>query len=247
MIAVTATAGCGWNVSNSIAWVQITNGASGVGNGTVNFSVVGNTGVRRSAQMTVAGQAFTVSQGANFVDVAQDHPFYEEIGKISAAGISLGCDTDGLMYCADQAVTREQMAAFIIRALGMFDPPQPSMQRFVDVPPSNLFYRFIEELAVRGVTLGCSSNGPLYCPTSTVTREQMAAFIIRALGQPNPPTPGSQRFADVPPSNIFYAFIEQMALQGITLGCNANGPLYCPTSDVTRAQMAAFLARAFSL
>lgn len=246
-VAVTATAGCGWNVSNSIPWVQVTSSTSGIGNGQVDFNVLANAGVRRSAQMTIAGQTLAVSQGASFLDLALDHPFYEEIGKVSAAGITLGCDVDGLMYCADAVVTREQMAAFIIRALGEFNPPQPSSQRFVDVPPSNPFYAFIEDLAVRGVTLGCNASGPLYCPAGTVTREQMAAFIIRALGTPSPPPPASQRFVDVPPANIFYAFIEEMALRSITLGCNATGPLYCPGSDVTRGQMAAFLTRAFNL
>jgi S-layer family protein len=54
-----------------------------------------------------------------------------------------------------------------------------------------------------------------------------------------------QRFADVPPTNIFYAFIEEMAVRGITLG--GGGGNYCPTQAVTRGQMAPFLVRAFSL
>jgi hypothetical protein len=62
---------------------------------------------------------------------------------------------------------------------------------------------------------------------------------------PNPPTPPSQRFADVPSSRPGYAFIDQMAQRGITLGCSSNS--YCPDAIVTRGQMAAFLARAFKL
>jgi hypothetical protein len=75
----------------------------------------------------------------------------------------------------------------------------------------------------------------------------MAAFIIRALGEINPPTPPNQRFNDVPPSNQFYNFIDRMAVLNITLGCSANPPLYCPSSVVSRLQMAAFLVRAFDL
>jgi hypothetical protein len=74
------------------------------------------------------------------------------------------------------------MAAFIIRALGDFNPPTPAFQRFADVPPSNPFYNFIEQMALRGITLGCGSNPPAYCPAQDVTREQMAAFIVRAFG-----------------------------------------------------------------
>jgi hypothetical protein len=135
------------------------------------------------------------------------------------------------------------MAAFIIRALGEFNPPAPSSQRFTDVPPTNPFYNFIDRMAVLQITLGC--GGGNYCPASGVTREQMAAFMIRALGEFNPPTPPSQRFLDVPPTNPFYNFIDRMADLEITLGC--GGGNYCPSSTVTRGQMAAFLVRAFNL
>jgi hypothetical protein len=135
------------------------------------------------------------------------------------------------------------MAAFIIRALGMPNPPVPPTQRFADVPPENPFYAFIEELAVRQITLGC--GGGNYCPGDPVKRDQMAAFIIRALGEFNPPIPATQRFTDVPPSNPFYAFIDRMAERQITLGCGVG--VYCPQLSVSRGQMAAFLVRAFSL
>jgi hypothetical protein len=137
------------------------------------------------------------------------------------------------------------MAAFIIRALGDFNPPPPAQQRFLDVPPQNPFYAFIEQMAIRQITLGC--GGGNYCPGDPVLRDQMAAFIIRALHPPGyiPPQPAQQRFLDVPPGNPFYAHIEEMAVRQITLGC--GGGNYCPTLAVTRGQMAAFLVRAFNL
>jgi hypothetical protein len=98
-------------------------------------------------------------------------------------------------------------------------------------------------MAARQITVGC--GGGNYCPGSLVLREQMAAFMIRALGEFNPPTPPSQRFLDVPPSNVFYNFIDRMAVLNITLGC--GGGNYCPGQSVTRGQMAAFLVRAFNL
>lgn len=75
----------------------------------------------------------------------------------------------------------------------------------------------------------------------------MAAFLIRALGEFNPPTPLTQRFNDVPPPNPIYNFVDRMAVLGITLGCSSPPPLYCPANSVTRGQMAAFLVRAFNL
>jgi hypothetical protein len=182
-----------------------------------------------------------INVGQAFSDVPANHLFYTEITKLSARGVTLGCGGDS--YCPEVIVTREQMAAFIVRALGQPNPAAPASQRFADVPPTHPFYGFIDQMAVRQITLGCSSS--TYCPGSLVTREQMAAFMIRALGEFFPAAPASQRFADVPPTHPFYGFIDQMAIRQITLGCgNMN---YCPSSPVTRAQMAAFLVRAFNL
>jgi hypothetical protein len=241
---ITVAAGCAWNATSNDSWITITSGNSGSGNGTVSYSVDANPGgTIRSGTITAAGQTFTVAQGIDFLDVPQSNPFYNEIGKLAARGVTLGCG--GGNYCPIQVVTRGQMAAFIIRALGDFNPPTPAVQRFLDVPPINPFYAFIEEMAVRQITLGC--GGGNYCPFNPVTREQMAAFIIRGLGDFNPPDPPMQRFQDVPPTNLFYNFIDQMAVRQITLGCSASPPLYCPTGQVTRQQMAAFLVRAFDL
>jgi hypothetical protein len=193
--------------------------------------------------MTIAGMSFSVFQGVAFLDVPQNHVFYTEIGKLSARGVTLG--TGGGNYSPDDVVTRQQMAAFIIRALGDFNPPQPAQQRFLDVGPSNAFYAFIEQMAVRQITLGC--GGGNYCPGDPVLRDQMAAFIIRALHPPGyvPPAPAVQRFPDVTPGNAFFAHIEEMAIRQITLGC--GGGNYCPALAVSRGQMAAFLVRAFNL
>jgi hypothetical protein len=246
-INITAPAGCNWNASsNNPDFLTITSSSSGSGNTTLSYSVAPHSNTsNRTGTITIANQTFTVFQGAAFLDVPPSHPFYTEIGKLSARGVTLGCG-DG-NYCPDQAVTREQMAAFIMRVRGEFNPPTPATQRFDDVPPTHPFYNFIDRMALLQITLGCGSNPPLYCPGNPVLREQMAAFIIRALHEPGylPPPPSAQRFNDVPPSNPFYAHIEEMAMRGITLGCGGNPPLYCPTQAVTRAQMAAFLVRAF--
>jgi hypothetical protein len=242
-ITVAAGGGCNWNASTTAPWITINSG-SGAGNGTVSYTVGVNASStsNRSATVTVAGLSFTVAQGAAFLDVPPTNQFYDDIGRLSARGVTVG---DGAgHYLPDQFVTREQMAAFIIRALGDFDPPPPSSQRFTDVLPSNPFYAFIDEMAQRQITVGC--GGSNYCPGSNVAREQMAAFIIRALGEFDPPMPPSQRFTDVPPSNVFYNFIDRMAVLNVTLGCTPDHLSYCPQASVTRAQMAAFLVRAFN-
>lgn len=148
------------------------------------------------------------------------------------------------------------MAAFIIRALGDPNPPTPPSQRFTDVPPSNGFYNSIDEMAVRQITAGCGAG--IYCPSQNVTHDQMSAFIMRALAIFDPPTPASQRFLDVPPTNIFYNFIDVYAGRGIWTGAAENWtghpegactPVnnFCPSKHVSRAQMAKILVTAFNL
>lgn len=243
----TISSACAWTAVSESDWITLTSPAQGNGNGSLSYTVDPNSlTTARSGSILIDGLTVPVVQGANFLDVAQNHIFYEFIGKISARGVTLGCG--GGNYCPGAPVSREQMAAFIMRSLGILSPPAPSQPTFIDVPPSHIFYAFIEELARRGITLGCGNDpqgNRLFCPTATVTREQMAAFIIRALGVFNPPPPAIQRFDDVPPTHIFYAFIEEMALRGITLGCTPD--LYCPQAGVSREQMAAFLGRAFAL
>jgi hypothetical protein len=118
--------------------------------------------------------------------------------------------------------------------------------RFSDVPTGHPYYNDIDKIAELGVTLGCGPDGngnPMYCVSANVTRAQMAAFIMRAKGEPNPPTPPQQRFADVLPSHPFYNHIDRMAVLNITLGC--GGGNYCPEGNVTHEQMAAFMDRAY--
>jgi S-layer family protein len=237
---------CAWTASTTATFIHITSGSSGAGNGAVQYSVDVNPGPNiRSDTIKIGGQTFTVYQGIDFLDVPSNDPFYTDIGKLAARGVTLGCGSGN--YCPNAPVTREQMAAFILRAIGEFDPPTPPSQRFNDVPPGNPFYNSIDRLAVLNITVGCTPDHLFYCPVDPVKRDQMSAFILRGLGEFNPPTPGSQRFLDVPPSNVFYNFIDRMAVLNITLGCTPDHLMYCPSDSVTRAQMAAFLVRAFNL
>jgi hypothetical protein len=101
----------------------------------------------------------------------------------------------------------------------------------------------IETIFVPGITLGCSPTAPLYCPSAPVTRQQMASFLARMLHLPASATD----YFDDDSGSVHQAAINSIAAAGITLGCDATGQHYCPTAQVTRAQMASFLARALDL
>jgi hypothetical protein len=109
---------------------------------------------------------------------------------------------------------------------------------FTDIG-SSAFKNDILWLYSEGITGGCSSTK--FCPTATVTREQMASFLARALKLP---ASGVDFFTD-DNSSIHEGDINRIAAAGITGGCDTGR--FCPGSNVTREQMASFLARAFAL
>ncbi|HEX9712695.1 MAG TPA: S-layer homology domain-containing protein, partial [Actinomycetota bacterium] len=118
-------------------------------------------------------------------------------------------------------------------------------QTFEDVSPTHPFFNFIETLVAEGITAGCSTSPPKYCPSSSVTRGQMAVFLIRAMGEEGNLEPYEGTFSDVPITHSFALYIEHLARLEITGGC--GGGKYCPSSSVTRGQMAVFLVKAFEL
>jgi hypothetical protein len=61
------------------------------------------------------------------------------------------------------------------------------------------------------------------------------------------PAPAFAQFNDVPTTDWAFQFIEALAKAGITTGCSIDPPLYCPDSQITRREMAVFLAVALGL
>ena len=110
---------------------------------------------------------------------------------------------------------------------------------FDDVEPSSTHAADIVTLAEHGITRGCGSGR--FCPGDTVTRQQMASFLVRALDL----EAGSDSFEDVTTGNLHRSDIAALARAGITRGC--GGPRFCPEAPVTRGQMASFLVRALDL
>jgi Putative binding domain, N-terminal len=63
--SVSALNGCTWAASVNVSWITVTSGARGNGDGAATFSVAANTGPLRSANITIAGQTFSVTQDAS--------------------------------------------------------------------------------------------------------------------------------------------------------------------------------------
>ena len=183
-----------------------------------------------------------------FADVAKNYWAWASIESLKNAGITSGCaTTPGLIYCPDATVTRAQMAVFLLKGIhgSAYTPPAVvSSTGFTDVSADYWAAPWIKQLAAEGITSGCGAG--FYCPDAAVTRAQMAIFLLKSKhGSSYSPADATGIFTDVPVGYWADKWIEQLASEGITSGCGTG--FYCPDTNATRAQMAVFLVKTFSL
>jgi hypothetical protein len=111
--------------------------------------------------------------------------FVGNVEWLAETGVTRGCTPD--RFCPNEPVTRGQMAAFLFRAMSAADLVDESE---VDIDPpsadaeSHFFGGEIAWLVGEGISTGCGVDDS-FCPDDPVTRGQMAAFLVRALGVPS--------------------------------------------------------------
>jgi hypothetical protein len=118
--------------------------------------------------------------GIVFLDIAVDDFAASFVEQLFADGITGGCGSGN--YCPSNAVTRAQMAVFLLKAKhgAGYQPPVPSGAIFGDVDLSYWAVSWIEQLAAEGITGGCGESD--FCPERSVTRAEMAVFMVRTFG-----------------------------------------------------------------
>jgi uncharacterized protein (DUF1800 family) len=182
---------------------------------------------------------------SDFIDVPQASAFHAPVETIIRDGITAGCG--GGNYCPSASITRAQMAVFLLRAEhgAAYVPPGATGTVFGDVHAGDFAADWIEQLYAEGITGGCQAGTPPnYCPSASVTRAQMGVFLLKIYhGTGYAPPAATGVFSDVPVSNPFAPWVEELARLSVTTGC--GGSLYCPSNAVTRGQMAVFLAKTF--
>ncbi len=121
-------------------------------------------------------------------------------------------------------------------------PARPSSRPaapFTDIAGTT-FEADIEWLFTEGITKGCTPT--LFCPDRTVTRDEMASFLVRMFKL----TEGGDIDAFTDDDGTTHEIqINTLAHAGITEGCTAT--TFCPKRNVRRDEMASFLARAVPL
>lgn len=193
------------------------------------YTHAGGSWTRGSSGTYYAAMVF-VELCRGFVDIGSSS-FKAEIGWLVESKVTAGCSWN--TFCPGASVTREQMASFLRRVTGI---PAQASGWFTDIG-SSMHRGDINGIAVAKVAAGCTDSR--YCPTTRVTRGQMASFLTRAL---NLPVVARDYFSD-DDGTTHEGAINALAAAGITGGCSAGR--FCPSSAVTREQMAGFLYRAF--
>jgi hypothetical protein len=181
----------------------------------------------------------TTTRSVEFLDIAGS-VHATAIRWLAAQGITKGCTSDGTTFCPSDPVSRDQMASFLVRAMQYEDPDEGDL--FWDDDGST-HEASIDRLVTAGVTEGCDAvDLGRFCPDDPVTREQMASFLVRALGYAE--DGGGDLFVD-DDGSTHEKSIDLLATAGVTAGCSPpNNDRFCPTDPVTRGQMASFLFRA---
>lgn len=177
-----------------------------------------------------------------FADIPTGAIYEYSAETIYRHGVTTGCLSNPLRYCPNDAVTRLQMAIFMLR--GMHGPgylPPAAVHTFTDVSGGDATWA--SKAIVDGVLATCGTNQ--FCPTAALPRQEMARALVRA--RYGPTAAGSTYvpglFSDVDPSSVYAPFIQRIYNDAVTFGCGTG--LYCPNDAVTRASMALFMVRNF--
>jgi len=207
----------------------------------------GNTGSSVPVSVTV--------DNVTFSDVGCRHWAWRPIEAVARSGIATGFT--GGTYQPNFIVNRAQMAVFVARAsdkiaggLANFTPPPCGSETFADVRCDHWAYTYIEYLVSKKITSGYATG--LYQPDKEMGRDEMAIFLARIADLRGhdyaafaPPRCGQETFRDVHCDFWTYKPIEYLVRHGVISG--SDGRTFEPLQQVTRLQMAAFLAPAVNL
>jgi uncharacterized repeat protein (TIGR03803 family) len=194
---------------------------------------------------TITAPTSAVVGATGIMATAPNHAGSTYNWTLSGGAITAGQGSSSILFDAGPASTTMALSVVETSSAGCASSAGTANVQvdFLDVPPSDPFHDFVDTIARNGITTGCGAGN--YCPDASVTRAQMAVFLLRGEHGPSYTPPACAGiFTDVTctPGVGFSDWIEELAGEGITAGC--GGGNYCPDSAVTRAQMAVFLLRA---
>ena len=137
-------------------------------------------------------------------------------------------DPQGAFRPSDPA-TRAEVAEFIVRLLPTLTMVSEGTGRFADVPADHPDIRAIEALATAEITKGCDTDPPRFCPDKSVTRAEVATFLVRALGLIDTDPPESARIA----AGSQHSCVVRSDDTVVCWGSNYSGQINAPAGKYT--------------
>jgi len=202
------------------------------------------------AQPATHSQTAAVAQ--TFTDIQGNEWYAEAVRALARQGIVEGRQ-DG-SFGADESVTRAQMAVFLARALGL---PESPGQPFFDVNKPDWFAGAVGALYQKRLIQGTSPI--VFSPDRPINRQQAATLVMRCLKfflESDPASAVEHELAKEQAAAWLMGFRDRPLIAPDHAVSVANayrlgvieGPAdgwFFPALDLTRAQMAVMLYRAF--
>ena len=172
---------------------------------------------------------------AAFSDVSEAAWYYGAVAWAAERGIA---QSDMERFAPDAPCSRAEMVTFLYRAAGS---PKTAWTEsgFADVSAGGVLERAVCWAVENGVTNG--TDAAHFSPEETCTRAQAAAFLHRALGLPE--GQGDAAFSDVSEGAWYTEAVRWAVGAGVTNGVGEGR--FAPDEECTRAQIVAFLQRAY--
>jgi hypothetical protein len=123
-------------------------------------------------------------------------------------------------------------------SLYMIDYDESAINPFTDISEEAYYYDSVLWALDKGITGGTTAT--TFSPDASCTRAQMATFLWRTAGSPEP-VGGTNPFTDVKADAYYAKAVQWVYEQGITAGTSAT--TFSPDAPCTRAQMATFIYR----
>lgn len=202
---------------------------------TVTITVAPAEGYEVGSVKVSIGTAFTKTpETSPFDDVSVDAYYFDAVKWAADKGITGGVSDN--LFAPDDGCTRAHIVTFLWRAAG--SPEPKSMASFTDVTASAYYAKAVAWAVENGVTNGTTAT--TFDPDAVCTRAQAVAFLARAL---NGKGGSAVAFTDVPADSYYADAVAWAVVNRVTNGVSSDR--FAPDNSCTRAQITAFLYRAY--
>ena len=180
-----------------------------------------------------ADQLLAAAKGG-FMDVPAAQYYADPVAWAVEKGITNG--TSRLTFSPESPCTRGQVVTFLWRANGSPEPKSAS-NPFVDVKPSDYFYKAVLWAVEQEITNGMDPTH--FGPEIACTRAHVVTFLWRT--HDKPAVEAANPFVDVDPYGYYINAVLWAAKEGITNGMDKTH--FGPDNTCIRGQIVTFLYR----